>query len=482
MPNTFAYLMLLAWPIVTIVLFRMLSHERALIWTLLGGYLLLPPVAAFDLPLVPPLDKTSIPNLVAATAIVLVAGPRLRRLRLSLAERVLLAIFVVSPLATVIGNPEAISLGSGRELPGLSLHDSFSMIANQLIFLIPYFLGRQLLATPEAQRDLLLALAIAGLAYSLPMLLEVRLSPQLNVWIYGFFQHSFEQMMRAGGYRPIVFLPHGLHVAFFAFTVLLAVLGLWRAAAGEARLAWFCAAVYVAVVLVLCKSYASLAYALVLAPVVAFAGRRRQLTIAAALALLVLSYPLLRGADLVPTDFAVEQAAQLNTDRAGSLQFRFDNEESLLAHAEEKPLFGWGGWGRNQLYDETGRMVSVTDGRWIIVIGVSGWLGFIAEFGLLCLALLSLRRSAGAVAAARLSPFIGVIALIQAANLVDLIPNSSLIPLTWLIAGALVGYARALRAAPVAALDGEGAHAGSSLRAPAARSRVLAPGRPYPIN
>ena len=38
----------------------------------------------------------------------------------------------------------------------------------------------------------------------------------------GYFQHSFEQMMRAGGFRPIVFLYHGLWVAFLTATAVLA--------------------------------------------------------------------------------------------------------------------------------------------------------------------------------------------------------------------------------------------------------------------
>ena len=42
MPNTTAYLVLAAWPCVALVLFRRLPVERALIWTLLGGYLVLP--------------------------------------------------------------------------------------------------------------------------------------------------------------------------------------------------------------------------------------------------------------------------------------------------------------------------------------------------------------------------------------------------------------------------------------------------------
>ena len=65
MPNTTAYLVLAAWPCVALVLFRRLPVERALIWTLLGGYLVLPPLANFDLPLLPPLNKVLIPNLMA---------------------------------------------------------------------------------------------------------------------------------------------------------------------------------------------------------------------------------------------------------------------------------------------------------------------------------------------------------------------------------------------------------------------------------
>ena len=70
MPNGLAYLALLAWPPVTVALFRMLSVERAVIWSILGGYLLLPPVAAFDFPLIPPLDKFSIATLSAYAACV----------------------------------------------------------------------------------------------------------------------------------------------------------------------------------------------------------------------------------------------------------------------------------------------------------------------------------------------------------------------------------------------------------------------------
>lgn len=59
---------------------------------------------------------------------------------------------------------------------------------------------------------LLKVLALACLAYSLLALWEVRMSPRLNREIYGFFGHSWSQHVRYGGYRPILFLNHGIWV------------------------------------------------------------------------------------------------------------------------------------------------------------------------------------------------------------------------------------------------------------------------------
>lgn len=466
MPNAFAYAALLLWPLVAIVLFARLRVDKALVWTLMGGYLLLPPVAAIDLPMIPAFDKASIPSL-AALAAILALGHRLRPLDGHAVERTLLLLFVLAPFATVLTNLDPLRYGLAT-LPGLRVYDAIAVLAHQAIHLAPFLAARRVLREEGSLRVLLAALAAAGLLYSLPMLLEVRLSPQLNTWIYGFFQHSFDQMMRSGGYRPIVFLEHGLWVAFFAMTAFVAALALFRAGAAPGRSAWLAAAFYLFVVLVMCKSAASILYALALAPLVIVAGRRLQLLVACVLVIVSLSYPLLRGADLVPVDAMLEQAQAIEEDRAASLRFRFENEDALLERARERPLFGWGIWGRNQIFDpESGRMTSVTDGRWIIVIGTFGWLGYLAEFGLLAFSVLfatmrEWRRSGGAG-----SPLVGPLALILAINMVDMLPNATLTPLTWLVAGALVGHASRL-SAPAAA------------RIPAPTTPTPAC-RPYPI-
>jgi hypothetical protein len=90
----------------------------------------------------------------------------------------------------------------------------------------------------------------------------------------------------------------------------------------------------------------------------------------------------------------------------------------------------------------------VTDGVWIIVIGSYGWLGYIAQFGLLTLPTLMLafgRRSSA------LTPATAGLGLVMAANLLDLLPNATQIPFTWLMAGALLGEAERLALARRAA-------------------------------
>lgn len=98
MPNILATLMLALWPVVIWRLFVSLSPGRALIWSLLGAYLLLPPPPAeFDFPLMPALDKTSLPNLAILIVVFFVLPQRPKLMPDSILARWLLALFVVSP-------------------------------------------------------------------------------------------------------------------------------------------------------------------------------------------------------------------------------------------------------------------------------------------------------------------------------------------------------------------------------------------------
>lgn len=446
MPNLIAFAALALWPVVTAVLFLRLPPGRALIAAMLAGYLLLPPPpAGFDLPLVPPLTKDTIPALSAAFMCVILWRARMEILPRSALARVLVAAFILSPAGTVLTNGDPIVWGQFA-LPGLRPREAIGMMLSQAITIAPFLMARSLLARDEDQRDLLLALVLGGLVYSLPMLIEVRLSPQINIWVYGYFQHNFEQMMRAGGFRPIVFLYHGLWVAFFAMTTVLAAVAIMRRSGGRNAVIFGAIAAYLFAVLILCKSFAAIFYALAFVPVILFLSTRWQLRLAALIAVVALVYPVMKAAHWVPEEQILTAARSIGPDREVSLRFRFDNETVLSDRAYERPLFGWGLWGRHHIMDDNGRMLTVTDGRWILVLGVLGWVGFLAEFGLLTLPLLMAFRRVDMDHA----PYLGPVALILAVNVFDLIPNATITPLTWLFAGAILGYAESARARSVA--------------------------------
>jgi len=436
-PNAIAYLALILWPVVTLSLFASMRPGHALIWSLLGGYLLLPVNTAFDFPGVPALDKTSIPNISALLgALVFAKGPVVRLPR-EWWVVALMVLYIISPMFTVLTNRDSLQFGSFL-LQGLRPYDAFSAAAYKGIDLIPFVLGYNLLKDPRSQDYVLRALVIAALGYSLLMLVEVRLSPQLHTWVYGFFPHSFGQQMRDGGFRPVVFLGHGLLVAIYTSMAIVAAAYLAQRRAqifGVSAWVWLA---YLMGLLILCRSLGALMLGLTAVGAMFVVRRGGIRLICALVAVTVLAYPVLRGADIVPVQALADQIAAANEERAASFQTRIDNENALLARANQRPLFGWGGYGRNRVFDDdTGKDLSITDGTWIIIVGSNGWAGYIAAFGLLCLPMVAAWRRG-----ARLSPASAALSLILAVNLLDLVPNSSLTSLTWLMAGGLVGSSR----------------------------------------
>ncbi|MEQ9692720.1 hypothetical protein [Shimia sp. SDUM112013] len=337
------------------------------------------------------------------------------------------------------------------------MSDAVGLMLTQFMTIAGFLVARNVLTTAESQKDILRIFVIAGLVFTIPVLVEVRLSPQLNTWVYGFFQHLFSQAMRGGGFRPMVFLEHGIWVAFFVMMTTMFAFALFKGETSAAKARYLLAGLYLLVVLTLCKTLAPLIYAGLVGALILFASHRLQTHVAALLAVLALAYPLMKGAHIVPERFMLEQAAKVSAERAQSLAFRFENENGLLQRAELKPVFGWGSWGRNQERDAfTGEIESVTDGRWIIALGMYGWVGFLAEFGLLSLPIFMIWRQQVRPRANKvdrrhntssrwtqfeISPYAGAIALVLAINLVDLLPNATLTPLTWLLAGALLGHA-----------------------------------------
>lgn len=444
MPNTFAYLVLLGFPLVAVLLFRLLPLQRALVWTLISGHLFLPSGTYLKFPMLPAIDRALVPAISALVLCALLA-PKMTaspdfsaRTGRQVIFGLLMLVFV-TPILTVLQNTDPVIDGR-LFLPGLRLYDAYGLISLVAVSLIPFWLGVRYLNTREGHRALLEAIAIGGLVYTIPALLEVRVSPQLHSWVYGFFPHDFVQHIRNGGFRPVVFLNHGLMVGIFFCMSIIASAVLYREALREDRRAWhwLAAMVWLTGVLYLSKSLGALILAVIFALTVLFLGRRTQVALAVVVAFVVMFYPMLRGAGWIPVDTVYNLALSIGEERAASLKFRLDNEDALLAHANEKPLAGWGSWGRNSIYDpETGEMTSITDGMWVIFIGVYGWLGYIGRFGLLTVPILFFALRRKTFGPSLIAP--GLI-MVLAANLVDLLPNAGLVNYVWLMAGAIAGY------------------------------------------
>lgn len=467
MPNTLAMLVLFSWPLVAWVLFSRYRVTIALPATVIFGYLFIPERVNIDLPLLPAIDKFLIPSVSAAILLAVhdsrealalrrqnrrvqekarrdpaqeapektrpTAARHLRTPRISRIVPLILGVLMLAPVLTWITNQDALIYGP-RYLKGLGVYDVFSMILALVVTLLPFWLARHRLGTAEARTDLLKVFAIAGLVYSVLVIWEARMSPQLNRDLYGFFAHSWRQHIREG-FRPIVFLGHGLRVGIFLCMALLATATLARGNVDGRRARWLAATAWLLVCLYFSRNLGALLIALPLTAAILFTPKRLQFLLAGTLAGIILIYPLARGSGLIPTERITAWVSEISTDRAASFEYRLENEDILLDKANQKPLAGWGLWGRSRVYNpETGGDMSTTDGSWVIVIGVYGWIGYLGQFGLLC---------GGAILMWRRHQKFGLdmldagLVVILAANLVDLIPNSSGMPVMWLLTGAI---------------------------------------------
>lgn len=433
---------LLIWPILALVIFAHAKFVPAIITAAVVPYLLLPEAFAIPLPGLPDLDKTAIISIGLVAGIVIYrkrARAKAELTELNTANRgaavmllSLLAIVVVGIVFTVMGNREMLVFGP-TVLPAMRSWDAISLIGDLTLLLIPFFIARRYLATQKEHRALLTAFVIAGLFYSLLMLVEIRLSPQLHRWVYGYHQSSFLQHIR-DGFRPMVFLQHGLWVGFLMFMTVMAAAGLWKA---DRNVKWLWAGGWLLFILMISKNLGAVMIAFLCLGIFFIFLRKMQIWAVIAIALTTLTYPALRQAEFIPLDEILAAASLVSEDRAQSLEFRLNNEDQLLRRAFEKPLAGWGGWARDRIYDEYGDDISISEGTWILVLGSRGWIGYVGFFGLLTFSLFAL----SATARRKEIPYETMaLALICAGNLIYMIPNATLTPIGLMCFGALAGF------------------------------------------
>jgi len=435
------FVVLFSWPLVVFFLVSRYRLELALPIAIIAGFLLLPVQTFLDLPLVPTLDKNNIPAIGAILAVAMISTRKI-------SHRPNAGIFIKHPVGTVVfillvASPFLSGMTNGQPLqygplyvPGVSLKDSVSFLLVTTLKILPLLLAYKFLGHPDGQKALLWVIIISALLYSFLALFEIRFSPMLSRLVYGIQSVLWLQHIRGSGFRPLVFLQHGLLLSQFLSFGVLAAVGASTFMGPKYRAKLLIAAGFLFVTLILSKSLGSLMLTIILAPIIIFFSPRVQMLVAAALAAAVFTYPILRSSDMVPTEGILAFVESIDVQRADSLAYRFRNEDILLAKAEEKPFLGWSGYGRARVYNSDGQDISVTDGYWVIIFGNGGWLLYLAEMGLLCFPIIYLSLRYRRLDLGRET---SVITVIFASILVDLIPNAGATPVMWLMCGTLWG-------------------------------------------
>ncbi len=440
-----ATLALLAWIPISLAVFATSKPHRAVAILLIYGAILLPEREFFNIPLFPDMDKDTIACAWAFLPALFWCRTRLKRARIGRLPWLLFALMVVVDIGRAATNRDPLVI-AGRFIPAILPQTAFTFVVEDfLLIFAPFYLGATLYEEREDLRDFLKIFCGAGLFYLPLVALELRFSPQLHTWVYGYLQHTWLQVMRDGGYRPMVFMNHGLAVALFMATCAILAFGLARAKERIWRIKALPVAIAFAVILSLSHSLGAFIYVVAMAPVVWFTSPRFQLRAAVLLAALVMFYPMLRAYDWFPVKSVVDAARMVSEDRAGSIDFRFYNEGIVLERSLERPLFGWGGFDRIFVFDEeSGDAMSTFDGAWLIAYAESGGLGFISKFGLLTWPIWIALRRIRRVAVRSDQLLLATVGVATAVVSVDLLPNGMFTYFPYLFAGTLLGATRRL--------------------------------------
>jgi len=466
--NLLSSLALFAWIPIALWIGHRWGPAKAAALLFLVPVMLLPEGVSFKPPGIPEFNKGRVAIFWLFAVVLLFHRQRFRALRLNRWITFAILLLLGGSVVTVLLNRDPIS-GYAVHLPGHRPYDAVHlMIINTLDCVLPFTLAAAMFQSRNDLRVFLRIFVSAALLYSVLQLVELKLSPQLHRWIYGFHQHGFVQTLRGGGYRPMVFMHHGLALAMFTMTSVIAAAGHYKAGIRPFRVGSGWVLTYLWCILFLSKSLAAFLYSLVAVALVLFASPKWQLRVATALALIVLLYPDFRGAGIIPVDDIEEWiSAEYGADRAQSVMFRFVNEEQLLERANERSFFGWGSHCRSCIFAPMiGKKISVSDGDWIITWGMFGRVGFVGKYLLLIIPLIFAARRLKYVRRQSDRRMLGALALITAFSAFDLLPNGNFNYLVFVFSGVLMGCTEGIvRDQRRAAVKRRKAHAAMALQA-----------------
>ena len=371
---------LLGWPFVAIALFTVLPPRRAVLAAYMLAWLFLPQ-AGIDVPGFPDIDKINATSLGALAGVLLFDAQRLSRFSFSWVDIPVIVWCLTSMLSALTNElpPDATS----------PLYDGISgLVKDSLTWGVPYLIGRLYFNNLVALRELAIGIFLGGLIYAPLCLFEMKMSPCLHQFVYGYHPSSFLMTLRYGGYRPMVFMQHGLMLSMWMTCT--ALVGAWLWKTGSLRrifnLPMGPIVLVLIVVTVLCKSTGAIALLVLGLGVLYLNSIVRSNALLIAIAIITPIYMTVRIQGIWSGKQLVDLAYKIDSERGDSLAGRLENEDMLNQHAAKKSLFGWGGWGRWRVHDpKTGEDITVSDGMWVIARGERGLVGLASVTALVLL-------------------------------------------------------------------------------------------------
>lgn len=318
---------------------------------------------------------------------------------------------------------------------------------------LPYCVGRVYFIDIKGINILGGIIFIGGLLYIPFCLEEMLMSPQLHRLVYGFHQHSFAQTLRGGGFRPMVFMEHGLMVSMWMISA--SMIGLWLAYSKilpglfkdlpfQSLLKLVPLPLLLLLLLVttgLMKSTGAFVLFVVGLSTLYLSNKLKTTAIIWILLCIPPVYMVARSTGWWTGEkLTAAISEKFSAERGQSLQFRFDNEKILVDKALDHPIFGWGGWNRSRVFDENGKDLTVTDGLWIITLGTKGLYGLVLlTVAILLPVVLLLYRTTPAKWNSVEYGAISVMSVLLALYMIDSLLNGMVNPIFMLYNGGLCG-------------------------------------------
>jgi hypothetical protein len=350
-----------------LVLYQFMRPHRACIAAYVIGWLFLP-MGSIHLHGAIDLTKVTMPSFGVLLATFLFNFDRLSSFRFRVWDIPMLA-WAICPIFSSMMNH-------------LGIYDAVATITNVWIgvWALPYFLARIYFDDVESLRDLALGIVLGGLLYMPLCLWEIRMSPQLHYKLYGFVQHDFVQTKREKGFRPMVFMQHGLALGMFMAMSTVVAAGLWL---GQSRVRLFGVTMFWATVMlflttILCKSMGATIWMFIGLAAVIMIRTARSPWALIAIMLVPPMYMVTRSVGVFSGQSLVSLIRPFNQERADSLLTRLNNENQFVRKALQQPIEGYASTNWFPRDPATGGFIGIPDGMWVIVLGKHGLIGLVS--------------------------------------------------------------------------------------------------------